>query len=412
RDGDAPPTLQNSNLDNAQTETEEENQEQKVILILYDSENGEETKYITDYFNETNQPVLYYNERLVCTTFIHSNQNEKIFLILFYDDDVSTMLKEVHSLNSIDSIFIFCQSKTDDASSLEKEYSKIVGVYTERSKLIKNIEENMHLFGKQSAAFNLYDQAQKATRDLSKDSGSFLFFQLFKDVLLEMPKTVQSKSDMIAKCRQYYRGNKKESENIRLFEETYKPSESIPWYTKESFLYKLVNQALRTEDVEALYTFRFYITDLCVNLAKKFRELKRKQLKQSTSVIKLYRGLQMGVNEIENLKKNVGNLMSTNGYLSTSRARQIAYGFAKKPSNKPNIEAVLFQISVDINVVEKIILADIAEYSAFPEEEEVLFDLGMFGRESRVGQAQNLTKLNFIYIQMKAASKFVRMMQQ
>ncbi|CAF1501102.1 unnamed protein product, partial [Didymodactylos carnosus] len=359
-----------------EVETTKEQNHDQVLLILFDPIADNKSQILNEHLSQVDD-VVFYTDQSTCVNDICVNEKETIFLVVC-SNNPSEIIQLVDNKTQVDSIFIFCKDESElcDEAALKSTYTKIVGVFTNYVAISKNIRNGMNSIGKQSAAFSLYDQTQKATRDLNKESGSFLFFQLFKDVLLDMPKTVQSKMDMIEKCRSYYRGNRKEMENIDLFEQSYKDSESIPWYTKESFLYKLVNKALRTEDVEALYTFRYYIADLCINLAKKFRELKRKQQKKSTTVIKLYRGLQMGKNEIENLKLNVGNLMSTNGYLSTSQSRQVATDFAKKPTKRDDIEAVLFEICVDIDVVEKIVLADIAEYSAFPEEEEVLFDIG------------------------------------
>jgi hypothetical protein len=139
------------------------------------------------------------------------------------------------------------------------------------------------------------------------------------------------------------------------------------------FLFRFINKALRTEDVEVLYHFRFYIIDLCKQLELKFIELKRTQ----TDVLKLYRGLKLSHSEIKNFEQNLGNLISTNGYLSTSRLHSVAYTFAKKPINREGIVCALFQYEVDLNEVKKIVLADIAQYSAFPDEAEVLVDIGM-----------------------------------
>jgi hypothetical protein len=135
---------------------------------------------------------------------------------------------------------------------------------------------------------------------------------------------------------------------------------------------RFINKALRGEDVDVLYHFRFYIIDLCKQLEQKYIEMKSKQ----TGVLKLYRGLKLAVNEVENFKKNIGNLISTNGYLSTSRERSVAYGFVMKPFKREGIVRALFEYQIDLNHVKNIILADIAEYSAFPEEAEVLVDIG------------------------------------
>jgi hypothetical protein len=55
-----------------------------------------------------------------------------------------------------------------------------------------------------------------------------------------MPKTIESKQMMLAKCRDYYRRNPRELVNIAEFDLTYKSNEAIQWYTKQSFVYKLV----------------------------------------------------------------------------------------------------------------------------------------------------------------------------
>src|SRR5205823_6446303 len=102
-------------------------------------------------------------------------------------------------------------------------------------------------------------------------------------------------------CRNYYRGNLKELENINEFEETYKSNDAIFWYTRQSFVYRLVNKALRTEDYEALLIFRFFIIDLCENLRIKYIDLKHRQEQEGSSIVISYRGLKLSPSEIYNL---------------------------------------------------------------------------------------------------------------
>ncbi len=128
-----------------------------------------------------------------------------------------------------------------------------------------------------------------------------------------------------------------------------------------------------------MYHVRFYIIDLSKQLELKFAELKSTQ----TDVLKLYRGQKLSRNEVANLMQNIGNLISTNGYLSTSRLRSVAYTFAKKRTNRVGVVVVLFEYQVDLNQVKKIVIADIAPYSAFPKEAEMLVDIGKFIRETR-----------------------------
>ena len=55
---------------------------------------------------------------------------------------------------------------------------------------------------------------------------------------MNMPKTVEAKQMMVSRCRDFYRGNLTELANINEFDLTYKSTEAIQWYTKESFVYK------------------------------------------------------------------------------------------------------------------------------------------------------------------------------
>lgn len=73
-----------------------------------------------------------------------------------------------------------------------------------------------------------------------------------------MPRSDQAKQELIDFCRHYYRGKNREYKQITEFTESYKLDKSIYWYTKNSFLYKIVNKALRTEDIGQLHISFFY----------------------------------------------------------------------------------------------------------------------------------------------------------
>ncbi|CAF1298130.1 unnamed protein product [Didymodactylos carnosus] len=189
--------------------------------------------------------------------------------------------------------------------------------------------------------------------------------------LLKIPRTSHAKEGMLDKCRDYYRGNKQQLRNIDEFEHAYEPTKAIQWYTADMFIYKIVNKSLRTEDIDLLYLFRFYIIDLCQMLEQEYKVL---QEFQNVTTFTLYRGLKMTSVDIENLNKNVGNLISTNG--STTRDINVAYMYADVGA-KTNNEKIptLFKINVNIQSQTNI-LANIGGISKFSDEAEVLFDLG------------------------------------
>ncbi len=126
---------------------------------------------------------------------------------------------------------------------------------------------------------------------------------------------------MIDICRHYYRGNSKELQLIEQFEREYRPEKAIHWYSKDSFVYRLVNKALRSEDIDQLHTFQFFIGDLSENLAREHE----KMLLSKERIVTVYRGLKLDKEEFD-------KLISTNGYLSTSRLRSKALTFIMKPT--------------------------------------------------------------------------------
>ena len=134
-------------------------------------------------------------------------------------------------------------------------------------------------------------------------------------------KSSEAKDEMLAECRAYYRNNREELLAIEKFERTYCSFDAIRWYTKACFLYRIVNKALRTEDILAFYIFRYYIVDLSLRLKEESICTRTRY----TSSFHLYRGVKLNRNEVEEL--HVGKLVATNEYLSTSLNLNVAQLF-------------------------------------------------------------------------------------
>jgi tetratricopeptide (TPR) repeat protein len=370
-------SLRISNLTAVTKSSSLENKEDVTLIWLDKTIDTTRTtlREITDY-------VLLYTELEPCLTYIRSINNERIFLIVS-GNYAEECLNEIHDLSQVDSIFIFCMNllKYKNRLSNYERFTKIVDIFDNEDKLIQSIREELDDLRKQLSTFSLYEK-QKPTRDLSKESASFLWFQLFKDVLLRMPRSEEAKREMIEQCQQYYRGNSEELQNIDEFARTYTEKDTIRWYTKQCFIYRLCNKALRTEDIELLYIFRYYIQDLCKYLSLEYKTFQSKEINQP--ILTLYRGLKLTKDELTRFQSNVGSLISTNGFLSTTRNYDLALEFALKTSKRSVlVMPTLFIIQADIRL-DNAIFADISSSSVYPEEEEVLFDLGCAFKISKV----------------------------
>jgi len=353
------------------SKTPKENKE-TTTLLWFNPNIGhkEDTKQTQDKLREINDYVSFYEDLQLCIDYIQSAKNEKIFLITS-GKQASQILPAVLNLRQIDSIFIFCM-KIERYEHLTNEYTKIIGIYNNLDQLSESIREQMTSVDQQIQTLSFFNQHEQSTKDLSKESGKFIWFQLFKYVILRLPHDEKAKKEMIETCRNYYRGYTKQMKLIEKFEKEYRSEDAIRWYSEQSFVYKLVNKALRTGDYDQLHRFRYFISDLSNGLQKEHENL----LSSNEEILTVYRGAKLHKEEFEQLNQNVSKLISTNGYLSTSRDRSLALSFAKKSTKRPDVIPVLFQIQCDIKQIDRsIIFADIEKLSAFPGEQEVLFDI-------------------------------------
>ena len=195
---------------------------------------------------------------------------------------------------------------------------------------------------------------------------------------------------MINACRNYYQGNARELQLIDEFEKSYSSKECIRWYTRETFVYKMVNKALRTEDVQQLHTFRFFINDLSSTLAREYKKLQESDDEIITTV---YRGGRLTMIELEQFRSNEGKLISINSYLSTSRLRCVALQFTVTDIKRMDTVPVLFEIKCQREESNCSIFADISKFSSIPQEQEVLFDLGAVFKVEVISKENDMWKI-------------------
>lgn len=202
-------------------------------------------------------------------------------------------------------------------------------------------------------------------------NGQFVHSQLLIDVLIRMKTMSTDKNELIFLCQKEYKDNQIQLTILQEFEQNYKPDLAIWWYTRESFVYRLLNKALRVQNISMLYLFRFLIRDI------------GKQLKQyqCSSPIHVYRGQRISDDELKVLKVSVGQYISMNSFLSTSLDRNLALSFlSSSVAESDNLQYVLFEINADPHVIGVKSFANVSSYSYFAGEQEVLIMLGAIFR--------------------------------
>ena len=261
-------------------------------------------------------------------------------------------------------------------------------------KCIEEFKERWHRNSYDSLSLSIIDDDRR-DRSATAISGHFLLLQLFAYILLQNRALPRDREDFCIHCQKIFRKNYENDKNekqlrkmdkqLREFKEDVDADDAVlRWYTKESFLYPMLNETLRTNDVVTLFHSRYVIRQLNEQLIKR----------QFNSPVRVYRGQRMSTVEAELLAKSKGKLVCMKSFLSTSLNREIAEMFAggKTPPNTEGIAYVMFIIDAIPSENNKKLrsFADITGSSYFgASEREILFMSGSVFQITNVEQDVN-----------------------
>ena len=220
--------------------------------------------------------------------------------------------------------------------------------------------------------FNTADDIEKSTTGLNDD---FLNSRLLIDCLLRMNANEKDKDELIDLLRKKYEDNDSQLNVIGEFQRSYLPSKALQWYTRESFFYRILNKALRTQNIELLFLLRSFIFDIGQQL----------QYHQSKSRLRVFRGQLMSRDEMNSLREHVGQYISINAFFSSSMDYDVANVFSGYDAPSNYMERVLFEIDADPSVVTTQSFANIRHCGNFPHELEVLFMVGSIFQVNDIG---------------------------
>ncbi|CAF1376947.1 unnamed protein product [Rotaria sp. Silwood1] len=318
-----------------------------------------------------------------CVDYIKSLSNDTQVFVVSSCSDTETILKEVSPLSNVIAIYLL-----DILQQINPKESmtKVHGIYFDMQSLSNRLAQEYKRCKydlQMSVSVFSRENIEKTVRDLNKESSRFLWLQLLVDILIQIPYNDQAKDEMLHECKVHYKDDKVAQKSIEEFHKTYKFTEALSFYTNDSFLYRLFNRALRTENIDFLFIFRFFLADMYNQLKKLHTDQFSTNPKYTGETLILYRGQMMRVSEFSHVKDNVGGLLSVNTFFSTTEDFQVAIlysGFDDKNRSSDFI-SVIFEIEIDlIQPVTKKPFASIEHLSRFPEEHEVLFSVGSIFR--------------------------------
>ncbi|UJR24159.1 hypothetical protein I4U23_027125 [Adineta vaga] len=368
--------------------------ESSIIVWLNNAINtNNHSTQIIEQLKVISNDIKIFNDSNECIDYITDLENENILLIVSGTIIDSCIFTLVEDLLSISDVYILCLSNEDMEKKWSKSIRKIKGVYTNVNRLINQIKFDTNRIEHDSIGFEVLevsDISLSIPRYCNKQECTFMYSQLLKEVLLRFED--DSTTEFVEYCRKLYSKDPPQLVIIDEFERQYDKRRAIWWYTRDCFLHKLMNKALRTRDVETLYNMRTFLRHLhqeLVQLRPKDDHI------QSASILTLYRGQKLSFREFDKLKNNEGGLLSVSNFVSTTTSQDVAIIFAGQSDHET--VAIVFKFNVNLNDYTNNSFGCIEKFSNFGEaEHEWLFSMGTVFRIQNIELIDNVWHVGLI----------------
>lgn len=184
----------------------------------------------------------------------------------------------------------------------------------------------------------------------------------------------QCRREFINAMKAYYIGNTSEMKYVEDFENQYQSDRAIWWYTRDTFIYRILNKALRQHNVELLFLCGFFVQDIYKQLNNIYEQHKSDRA-GNDHVVQVYRGQLISRRELARFQLEPAYI-GVNSFFSTTLNRALASLYTGPSEKTDEFQSVLF--GIELNLYHDLCLpfGDISSFSSFPNESEVLFMVG------------------------------------
>jgi tetratricopeptide (TPR) repeat protein len=347
---------------------------QNVMLVWLDSsidkDNTDCQNTITQ-LRRTVNDVNTFTDGDQCIEFINTITNNKACMIISGSLG-QHIVPRVHNMSQVDSIFIFCGNKKPH-EAWTKEWSKIKGVFTEIKPICEALKQASQQCEQNAISISFVATSGDASsQNLDRLDPMFMYTKIMKEILLSIEFNQEHFKKFIDYCREVFDGNEKELKCINQLEREYPDKTPIWWYTRECFLYPMLDRALRATDVDIIIQMGFFIGDL----HRHIETLHQEQFggDQIGKTLTVYRGQALSMADFKTLKDTKGSLLSFNNFLSTSNNRTVSLTFAERTLTDPDSVGILFVMTIDPSK-STTPFASINGVSYFQTENEVHFSM-------------------------------------
>ncbi|CAF1637787.1 unnamed protein product [Adineta ricciae] len=333
--------------------------------------------------------------------FVHSELETDVFLIIS-----GTLGKQYRDQliqkRQLRFVYVYCRHESHH-TEWTNGVEKVRSVTSDPTTLIEKLHKDVRTFS------NRWPFEQRSFIKSSVPTSQW--FHLFLTLICHTPDTIALPYDaMFNECRSYYKNNQAKLHEINLLSQQYRPNNVIREYTRDSFVYCVLNHALRTRRMPLIRILSLFIRDLHGQLCKRqsadYKNLDKEQLIRS-----VYRGQHLTeeqVNHLYSVWNSNHPVITLTTFGSTSRDPNVAFRFAL-PENA--VVSCLFEIiitdnrcdSTESRFYEAPVFADITSISEKRHEREVLFSLVTRFRIIQIERQQMENNDSYLLITLKPA---------
>ncbi|CAF3761732.1 unnamed protein product, partial [Adineta steineri] len=361
---------------------------QNLLLIWLDNNINENNTDCSNTIKQLKRVVNNINtftDGEQCLEFIQTITNNKVCMIVSGSLG-KHIVPHVHDMSQVDTIFIFCNNQ-EWHKQWAKEWPKIKGVFTDITSICDALKPAA-LQCEQNATSISFVASNKKMDQLDP---SFMYSQILKEILLTINFEDKHMKEFITYCRDVYEDDENELKNVHQLRTTYKNNIPIWWYTWDAFLYRMLNQALRSMDVDIIVRMGFFIKDLHCDIQRLHSE--QFDGDQSGTTFTVYRGQGLSKEDFIEMTKTKGGLLSFNSFLSTSKNPAVSLSFAQQAATNADLIGILFVMSIN-PTHSTAPFASVSDVSYFLTEDEVLFSMHTI---FRIGDIKSIDGNNHLY---------------
>ncbi|CAF4917474.1 unnamed protein product, partial [Rotaria magnacalcarata] len=203
-----------------------------------------------------------------CIDFLNKMDEGKAFVISSGALGQS-LVNDIHGMPKVDAIYIFCGNKARH-EPWTKNWSKIRGVFTSIKPICESLKKVAHECDHDSIPMSFVPKRMLTKGTASSDEQNhnqlppnYMYSVIFKEIILEINDPDSKSMNTLVK---YCREKNIPEQEINEFRHNYHSESAVWWYTKEIFLYGMLNRGLRSLDMEAMCKLGFFIRKLHLEL--------------------------------------------------------------------------------------------------------------------------------------------------